>query len=213
MTHTVLIVEDDDLTRVSMTAVISSAGYEVIATAKTSAEALDSAHALFPNVALIDLHLGRGPNGIDVAYELRKNDPQIGIVFLTTFDDPRLISDTRELPQGSQYLLKSSVSDVQEIIEAIERSLQGSSRRENNVRTGALSELSNVQLATLSLLAQGLSNTEIAKRRHVTEKSVEAVINRLAKALSLPQSEKTNQRVQLAKIYFESTGQSRATKP
>lgn len=196
-----------------MTAVISSAGYEVIATAKTSAEALDSAHALFPNVALIDLHLGRGPNGIDVAYELRKNDPQIGIVFLTTFDDPRLISDTRELPQGSQYLLKSSVSDVQEIIEAIERSLQGSSRRENNVRTGALSELSNVQLATLSLLAQGLSNTEIAKRRHVTEKSVEAVINRLAKALSLPQSEKTNQRVQLAKIYFESTGQSRATKP
>lgn len=213
MTHTVLIVEDDDLTRVSMTAVISSAGYEVIATAKTSAEALDSAHALFPNVALIDLHLGRGPNGIDVAYELRKNDPQIGIVFLTTFDDPRLISDTRELPQGSQYLLKSSVSDVQEIIEAIERSLQGSSRRENNVRTGALSELSNVQLATLSLLAQGLSNTEIAKRRHVTEKSVEAVINRLAKALSLPQSEKTNQRVQLAKIYFESTGLSRATKP
>lgn len=196
-----------------MTAVISSAGYEVIATAKTSAEALDSAHALFPNVALIDLHLGRGPNGIDVAYELRKNDPQIGIVFLTTFDDPRLISDTRELPQGSQYLLKSSVSDVQEIIEAIERSLQGSSRRENNVRTGALSELSNVQLATLSLLAQGLSNTEIAKRRHVTEKSVEAVINRLAKALSLPQSEKTNQRVQLAKIYFESTGLSRATKP
>lgn len=211
MTHTVLIVEDDDLTRVSMTAVISSAGFEVIASTKTSAEALDSANALFPSVALVDLHLGRGPNGIDVAYELRKNDPQIGIVFLTTYDDPRLISDTRGLPQGSQYLLKSTVSDVQEIIEAIERSLQGSSRRENNVRTGALSELSNVQLATLSLLAQGLSNTEIAKRRHVTEKSVEAVINRLAKALSLPQSEQTNQRVQLAKIYFESTGQSRAT--
>jgi DNA-binding NarL/FixJ family response regulator len=206
-----MIVEDDDLTRVSITAVMASAGFDVIASTQTSAEALDAAHQFFPDVALLDLHLGRGPNGIDVAFELRKNDPQIGIVFLTTYEDPRLLSETRDLPQGSQYLLKSNVSNVRDITEAIEHSLQGKSRREKPGKTGVLADLSNVQLATLSLLAQGLSNTEIAKRRHVTEKSVEAVISRLAKALSLTQSEKTNQRVQLARLYFESTGQFRGS--
>lgn len=210
MPLSLLIVEDDDLTRVSLTAVIKAAGYDVVGSTHTSAQALDIARSLFPDAALIDLHLGRGPNGIDVAYQLRKNDPQVGIVFLTTYDDPRLISETKELPQGSQYLVKSAVSDIQILKEAIELSMTGSSRRKRTVMTGSIAGLSNIQLATLTLVAEGLSNSEIARRRQVTEKSVEAVINRIAKALMLTPNEQTNQRVQLAKIYFEATGQSHA---
>lgn len=69
-----------------------------------------------------------------------------------------------------------------------------------------MSQLSDVQLETLRLVAQGLSNTEIARRRQVTEKSIEASITRLLKSLNIPRDEGSNQRVQLARLYFESQG-------
>jgi DNA-binding NarL/FixJ family response regulator len=208
MPTTALVIEDDDLTRVSLVAALASAGLTVIASAKTSAEAIDLAKKHFPHIALVDLHLGVGPTGIDVAHELRKNDPRIGIVFLTSFEDPRLISETRPLPQGSQYLLKKDVSSIEVIAQAISASLEGKSRRISSELPGTMSKLSDVQLETLRLLAQGLSNTEIARRRQVTEKSIEASITRLLKSLNIHKAEDSNQRVQLARLYFESQGLS-----
>jgi DNA-binding NarL/FixJ family response regulator len=206
MPTTALVLEDDDLMRVSLVAALSSAGLSVVANAKTSAEAIESAQKLFPHIAVLDLHLGRGPTGVDVAHELRKNDPQIGIVFLTSFEDPRLIAETRPLPQGSQYLLKKDVSSIDIIMRAIEASQMGKNRRASTDVPSNLSQLSDVQLETLRLIAQGLSNTEIARRRQVTEKSIEASITRLLKTLNLPKSEDSNQRVQLARLFFESRG-------
>lgn len=206
MPITVLVVEDDDLSRISIAAALSAAGFSVAGSAKTSADALKLSRACPPQCALIDVHLGKGPNGIDVAHELRKRDPSIGIVFLTTFEDPRMLSGSRPLPQGSQYLVKQNVSDLDEIAHSIDRSLQGKSRRVAVNTTGSLSHLSATQLITLRLLADGLSNSEIARLRHVSEKSVEAVINRVAQSLNVPRSARSNTRVQLARIYFEATG-------
>ncbi|MDH6409962.1 two-component system nitrate/nitrite response regulator NarL [Aurantimicrobium minutum] len=208
MPTTALVIEDDDLMRVSLVAALASADVDVVASAKTSAEALELAHTLFPQVALVDLHLGRGPTGVDVAHELRKNDPRIGIVFLTSFEDPRLIAETKPLPQGSQYLLKKDVGSIDEIAEAITASLEGKNRRISTELPSNMSQLSDVQLETLRLVAQGLSNTEIARRRQVTEKSIEASITRLLKSLNIPRDEGSNQRVQLARLYFESQGLS-----
>ena len=208
MPTTALVIEDDDLMRVSLVAALASADVDVVASAKTSAEALELAHTLFPQVALVDLHLGRGPTGVDVAHELRKNDPRIGIVFLTSFEDPRLIVETKPLPQGSQYLLKKDVGSIDEIAEAITASLEGKNRRISTELPSNMSQLSDVQLETLRLVAQGLSNTEIARRRQVTEKSIEASITRLLKSLNIPRDEGSNQRVQLARLYFESQGLS-----
>ena len=208
MPTTALVIEDDDLMRVSLVAALASADVDVVASAKTSAEALELAQTLFPQVALVDLHLGRGPTGVDVAHELRKNDPRIGIVFLTSFEDPRLIAETKPLPQGSQYLLKKDVGSIDEIAEAITASLEGKNRRISTELPSNMSQLSDVQLETLRLVAQGLSNTEIARRRQVTEKSIEASITRLLKSLNIPRDEGSNQRVQLARLYFESQGLS-----
>jgi DNA-binding NarL/FixJ family response regulator len=208
MPTTALVIEDDDLMRVSLVAALASADVDVVASAKTSAEALELAHTLFPQVALVDLHLGRGPTGVDVAHELRKNDPRIGIVFLTSFEDPRLIAETKPLPQGSQYLLKKDVGSIDEIVGAITASLEGKNRRISTELPSNMSQLSDVQLETLRLVAQGLSNTEIARRRQVTEKSIEASITRLLKSLNIPRDDGSNQRVQLARLYFESQGLS-----
>ena len=206
MPTTALVIEDDDLMRVSLVAALTSAGITVIASAKTSSEALDLAQSTYPQVALVDLHLGRGPSGVDVAHELRKIDPRVGIVFLTSFEDPRLIAETRSLPIGSQYLLKKDVSSIQVIVAAIEASLEGKSRRTATELPSQMSQLTDVQLETLRLIGQGLSNAEIARRRQVTEKSIEASVTRLLKTLNIPKTETSNQRVQLARLYFESRG-------
>jgi DNA-binding NarL/FixJ family response regulator len=208
MTTTALILEDDDLTRVSVAAALEAANVTVVARAKTSAEALSLARRFLPAVALLDLHLGRGPSGVDVAHQLRKLSPAIGIVFLTTFADPRLVREHRPLPEGSQYLVKRDVAGIDHLLSAISASLRGANRRATPKHVGDISQLSDIQLLTLKLLAQGLSNAEIAHRRQVSEKSVEALIRRLAKALNVSQSEKFNQRVQLARRYFESFGQT-----
>lgn len=208
MPTTALVIEDDDLTRVSLVAALTSAEIEVVGHSALSSEGIDFAKKLSPQVALLDVHLGRGPTGVDVAHELRKHDPRIGIVFLTSFEDPRLISEKRPLPQGSQYLLKKDVSAIETITSAINASLVGKNRRSPSELHGQLSQLSDVQLETLRLVAQGLSNAEIANRRNVTEKSVEASIARLFKTLNVEKTHSSNQRVVLARLFFESQGMS-----
>lgn len=206
MATTALVLEDDDLARITMEAALQAAGIDVVANVKSSSEAIDSARKLFPQVALLDIHLGRGPSGVDVSYALRKIDPRIGIVFLTSVGDPRLLAESRSLPQGSQYLIKKDISNVETIIEAMQLAMSGKSRRSNKDVSSAMSQLSDIQLETLRLVAYGYSNGEIAKRRMVTEKSIEASITRLLKTLGLPKSESSNQRVLLARNYFESRG-------
>ena len=58
----------------------------------------------------------------------------------------------------------------------------------------------------MKLIAQGLSNSEIAKIRGVTEKSIEQTISRLVTSLKIPKSAGSNQRVQISKMYFRLTG-------
>jgi DNA-binding NarL/FixJ family response regulator len=69
-----------------------------------------------------------------------------------------------------------------------------------------LGEITESQLDTMRLLSKGLSNSEIAKLRGVTEKSVEQSIARLVKNLKIPKGKSMNQRVQISRLYYKLTG-------
>jgi DNA-binding NarL/FixJ family response regulator len=69
-----------------------------------------------------------------------------------------------------------------------------------------LGKLTATQVETLRYLAEGLSNAEIAKKRFVTERSIEVAISRIAKSLGLAPDATRNQRVHMAKVYFRSSG-------
>jgi two-component SAPR family response regulator len=76
-----------------------------------------------PDVAVLDYNLGKGPNGIDLAKQLRRIQPEIGIVLLTAFLNPaELDSKISQLPAGSRYLVKHSVSDIQVLVNEIAES-------------------------------------------------------------------------------------------
>lgn len=200
-----MIVEDDSFLLLAVTEMLKSKGFEPTSFSD-AVTALSWASTNPLDVALLDLHLGEGPTGLDLAWELRRMHPHVGLVFLTSFSDPKLLSTSLpKLPKGSVYLKKSDLRQSGQLLNAIQKSLDIKSQKEA-VAGSPLSSLTGSQIETLKLVALGYSNSEIAKRRFVTEKSVEQTITRASKSLGLASSVGGNQRVNLAKAFFEETG-------
>jgi DNA-binding NarL/FixJ family response regulator len=161
-------------------------------------------------VAILDMDLGEGPTGIDLAHRLRAVLPTMGIVVLSTYEEPRLMGYNQPpLPAGSIYLVKRTVVDSA----VLERALQMAV--DPNVRDGmttqgsathAASNLSDLQIEMMRMVAAGYSNAEIARRRSLTVPSVEKAIARLIKQLGLQASPAQNQRVMIAQVYYQLTG-------
>ena len=211
--NSIMVIEDDSFTRSTLCAALRSLGLNVVAESGSSREALVLGRTHLPSAALIDLDLGKGPTGIDLAIALRKIKRDIGIVFLTSYDDPRFLRpNLPPLPVGSQYLVKKSVGQIATVTRAIENAIlsakqTGSGSRALQSGGGVqLSELTSIQIETLRLVSQGLTNSEIAKQRFINVKSVEQTINRVAKILDLPQDVTHNQRVHMARVFFRSSG-------
>lgn len=200
-----MIVEDDNFLLLAISEMLKSNGFEA-SSFSDAVTALKWASTNPLDVAILDLHLGEGPTGLDLAWELRKMHPRSGLVFLTSFSDPKLLNtNLPKLPKGSIYLRKSDLRNSIQLIDAIEKSLDAKSQKEA-ASNSPLASLTGSQIETLKLVALGYSNSEIAKRRFVTEKSVEQTITRASKALGLVSNLGGNQRVNLAKTFFEETG-------
>lgn len=196
--------EDESFTRLTVVGALRHAGVDVVAECATSREALDDFHAHAPDVCLIDLDLGAGPTGIDVATAFRRINPGVGIVLLTSYQDPRLLSPgLRELPEGTRYVVKQALADTDMLVAAIE------SADENpcvEVTEAIGTSLTDTQIEILRLVAAGLSNTEIARVRVVDEKTVEQAIARTSKKLGIEATTATNRRVALARAYYRLIG-------
>jgi DNA-binding NarL/FixJ family response regulator len=203
----VLVVEDDTFTLSMITGVIASSGFTVHGE-NSVAEGFKFAQQTSPAVAIVDLDLGEGPTGIDLALGLRRILPKIGIIILTSYEDPRLHRpNLPELPLGARYLVKQHIAEKSALVSSIKNVIENPHGKISESEVPQL-DFTDVQIETLRLVAQGLSNAEIAKLRVVTEKTVEQTITRLSKQLNIPQSANLNSRVQLARTYFNKTGKS-----
>ncbi len=207
MSFRVAVVEDDSLTRLAICSALASRGIQVVFDAASASEARDHSIRNYFDVAVLDLHLGIGPTGLDLARAFRRINPSVGIVFLTSFDDPRLLdANLPTLPGGAQYLTKSSITSIDTLMSAVHLAHSGKGKTASPGAKTELGKLTSTQVETLRYLAEGLSNAEIAKKRFVTERSVEVAISRIAKALGLSPDATRNQRVHMAKVYFRSSG-------
>lgn len=207
----VLIVEDDDFTRAMLVSALKLEGLEIAGDSATVRGAISVMEQLKPEVVILDLHLGHGPTGLDLALSFRVRYPKLGIVLLTTFDDPRLLApNLPELPRGAVYMVKKELVAISLLTKAIDLALNNVSDSETksmdkrNVRL--LDEFSNSQVETMRLVALGLSNREIAQRKGIAEKSVEQSISRLSNQLKIKKDEQMNIRVQIARLYYHLTG-------
>jgi two-component system, NarL family, invasion response regulator UvrY len=103
----VLLVEDDVFSRSTLAAALLGANIEVKDQVAKASEAIRAVNKFSIDIAIIDLDLGPGANGIDIAIALRDINPRIGIIILTSYSDPRVANpNSLSLPKGSKFLTK-----------------------------------------------------------------------------------------------------------
>ena len=197
-------IEDDPFSRSLVASVLKSAKFDV-AVAEGASSALAQLAEFEPRVCLIDIDLGLGPTGIDVAHAIRQRVPGIGIVFLTSFRDHRLSrAGSLPLPKGARYVTKSDMHQLEvlttEILSASLKPLAAEKPSRSKV------PLTSHQIEVMRLVAQGNTNQQIANQLETSEKAIEHVIARILQKLNLPRNANLNPRVQLVQAYAELSG-------
>ena len=209
----ILIVEDDEFTGSLISSALSSEGYET----QLSTSALDAKAALKtfdPDAVLVDIDLGSGPNGIEFIQFVHKSRPEIAPILLSQYGDTVSAGakDAR-IPEGVAYLRKSVIQSTQDLADAIRESMRGRTKdlRHDKRDKGMLSNLTKSQYEILQMMAQGLSNKEIAARRNVSLSSVEQLVSGVFKAFNISQDDKYVPRVEAIRIFVEASGLPRRT--
>lgn len=217
----VLLINDDAFELATMSASLRLHSINIVGEAANVLIADNLFTSLNPEVVLIDLQFS-GEEAIGLLQRFRNINPELGIVIMTSCPDLRLFGLLeKNIPRGSKIILKRSVSDLSIITFALSESItsarDGSDMNWISIHAAIharsfitiLNEFTDVQIETLRLVAQGLSNSEIARVRYVSEKSVEQIIARIAAHLSISPDRSRNLRVILAGEYFKWLGAPR----
>jgi len=220
MSDRVLVVMDDAFELSTMAAALRMHGTNVIGEARKLSSALLLMRSMQPNVLLIDMHLSK-EHSIEIANAIRKESPTIGVVMLVACADLRLLGElTCDIPLGAKVVIKKSMSSVSALCDVISESrifssesrvtwVNGNVSLPEKALENLMSHLTNVQIETLRLVADGLTNAEISRLRFVSEKSVEQVVSRIAMVLNVQPDRSKNMRVQLVGEYFKWIGAPR----
>jgi NarL family two-component system response regulator LiaR len=191
----VLIADDHAIVRKGIRALLAEAGgFEVIAEADDGQAAVLRADELHPDVIVMDL-LMPVLDGIEATRQITRSHPGARILVLTSF-----AADSKVFPAikagASGYLLKDSTPD--ELVRAIRQVHRGEPSLHPTIARKLLQEiarpaelppapeaLTDRELAVLRLIAQGLSNQEIADRLVVSEPTVRTHVSRILGKLHL----------------------------
>lgn len=202
-----VLADDDRLTALSLASALGRFGMKPLAVVHTAGEAISSATTLSPDVLIVDLDFGPGPTGLDVAGQLRKKYPLMGVVIVSAFEDPRLLAPSLPpAPPGSIYLVKQQLRSPEQVALAAREARNRALGRKPAAGPAQRVGLSDSQIELLRLIASGLSNLAIAETLSVTPKAVEKSITRLADRMTVDRSSDANLRVALTHRYLELVG-------
>jgi DNA-binding NarL/FixJ family response regulator len=204
-----LIVEDEPLVRSLLVSLLEPKGGQIKAAAN-AAEARKITSDFTPDVAILDIELGDGPSGIDLAHVLRTQFPNIGLVFLTHIPEPRVVGvENRNIPKNAAYLRKDRMADtgvLEKAIEAAFKNRVSKDLRDDKNSSHKLTDVSRSQLDVLRLVAMGHSNQEIAAQRGTTVRAVEHLVKRAFAAAGVDSASPGNARVVAAREFIQVAG-------
>src|SRR3712207_2507258 len=169
-------------------------GFDVIGTASNGREAVDRCLVSDPDVVLMDMKMPV-MDGIEATREITSRSPRSKVLALTTFSTLEFVVPALRAGAAG-YLVKDARPDeiitaVHQVLDneialspAIARALADNvisvpDQQQRPADDGLRSLLTEREMETVSLLAQGLSNREIAEQMHVSEGSVKAYLGRV----------------------------------
>ena len=217
MSDRVLLVMDDAFELSTMAAALKMHGINVIGEARKESSAVLLMRSMQPNVLLIDMH-SSNEHSIAIATAIRKESPQIGVVILVACADLRLLGElTCNIPTGAKVVIKKSMNNVAALCDLISESrifdpessvtwINGNVSVHEKALEKLISHLTDLQIDTLRLVADGLTNAEIGRIRFVSEKAIEQMVSRIALILDVQPDKTKNLRVQLVGEYLKWIG-------
>jgi len=201
----VVLVEDDNLTRTILEQVLNQGGFEV-QSAKNASDAETLCVQFDPDAVVLDVDLGTGPNGFDLAESLRISSPGIAILFLTHLPDPRFGGRNLEsIPADCAYLDKNKLTNSQVLLDAIDAVLRGKLTeipRDHRDPNRPFSQLSASQISVLRMIALGYSNQQIATERNTSIRAVYGLTSRAMLAIGSDEDIEGAGRVGAARSYM-----------
>jgi DNA-binding NarL/FixJ family response regulator len=175
-----------------------------------------------PDVVVTDIRMppSETDEGLQVAGELRMTHPDIGVVVLSQYAEPRygiaLLADGSE---GRAYLLKEHVHRGSQLVGAIRTVAEGGSMidaqvvarliaERQRVEDSPLAELTPRELETLSYIARGYSNQAIADKLYLSKRAIEKHVNAIFLKLNLTDAmdASVSRRVKAALLYLAESG-------
>ena len=201
-----IIVDDDSYSRTLLATALKGVGFDILLSTGSASESFEPFSSRQVDLALIDLDLGRGPNGKDVAYKMRELQPNIGLVLITSFTDHRAAGDPwRVLPIGMRHITKTTLEDINQLVKILLLAKSKPLSKVNNQKNEE-SPLTDNQIELLRLINMGFSNQEIARQLHISVSGVEKTISRINHILNFDQDNSLNPRIALVRYFSKLTG-------
>lgn len=189
-----LLVDDHQMVRLGLSSYFSiQDDMEVIGEAEDGQEGVEKAISLRPDVILMDLVMD-GMDGIEATKEILAQWPEAKIIIVTSFIDDEKVFPAMEAG-ASGYMLKTS--SASEIADAIRSAYEGDTVFEEEVTQKIIErdhmpqeyllhdDLTNRETEILQLIAQGLSNQEIADECFITLKTVKTHVSNILSKLDV----------------------------
>jgi DNA-binding NarL/FixJ family response regulator len=208
----IVIAEDLYLLRDGLVRLVEAYGHQVVAAVGTGPEALAALVGLRPDIAVLDVRMPPtfSDEGLQAALAARRSLPGLPVLVLSQHVEQlyarELLADGRG---GVGYLLKESVLEADQFMEAVERVADGGTALDPAVvakilggrGSSPLGELTEREREVLGLMAEGLSNSAIARRLFLSEGAIGKYTTSIFGKLAIVADDDSNRRV-LAVLAF-----------
>src|SRR6201995_3939557 len=211
----VIVADDDVLLREGLSSLLGRSGFDVVAQTGNATEALALVRAENPDLLVIDIRMPptNTTEGLDVAGVIRGELPEIGILVLSAHVDVEHAVELLSSGHAIGYLLKSRVTDVAEFVDSLQRIANGGSAIDPALiqevgsgrgREETLPVLSPREREVLELMAEGRTNSGIARQLWLTEGTVEKHVRSILNKLNFPETADDPRRVRAVITFLES---------
>jgi DNA-binding NarL/FixJ family response regulator len=209
----IVVAEDDVLLREGIASLLDREGFDVVGTAGDPEALQRLVREQSPDLAIVDIRMPPTQTweGLEAARAIRAEAPQIGILLLSAHVEIETAIDLLEGGTGIGYLLKSRVMKVADVVDALQRVADGGSVVDPALvqelvakrhRSDPLAGLTPREHDVLALMAEGHSNSGIARKLFVTEGAVEKHVRSILGKLRLPATQDGHRRVLAVLIYL-----------
>jgi len=208
----VVIAEDQALLREGLARLFRDGGHEVVATMGDAEQLLATVERGRPDLAVVDIRMPPTftDEGACAARAIKEQHPDVAVLVLSQHIETTYVVEL-VTHAGFGYLLKDRVLEVDEFLATAERVAAGGSALDPTVVAslvsptdhGPVARLSDRERDVLGLMAQGLTNTGIAGRLVVSERTVEAHVRHILTKLDIPESTDGHRRVLAVLAYLD----------